>query len=375
MIVDNINKINPVCRVLVVPLDWGLGHATRCIPIINILTKHNIEVILAGEGDIPKILGKAQPKLVILRLKGYRVKYSRSKKFFFLKMLLQFPKIIAAIRNERRWLKKTIADHNIDAVISDNRFGLHCQGTASVFITHQLSIQTGNKWLDRLAQRINYHFINKFDECWVPDMAGNANLAGKLSHPDKLPNKTVNYLGVLSRFKKTPVEKKYDLLIMLSGPEPQRSIFENILLSQLKSISGTIVLVRGLPAEEKKLMIENDQLVIHNHLPAEALNELILQSKNIVARCGYSTVMDLFTLQQKAALVATPGQTEQEYLAVHLMENKIFFTCTQQNFSLKETLESIKHFNFSGSGDIPRMQSVVIENWIERLKTKVIITQ
>ena len=375
MNVDNINKINTASRVLVVPLDWGLGHATRCIPIINELVQHNIEVILAGDGDIPKILGKAQPGLVILRLKGYHIKYSRTKKFFFFKMLLQLPKIIAATMNERRWLKRIVTDHKIDAIISDNRFGLYHPGISSVFITHQLSIQTGNKWLDKLAQKINYHFINKFDECWVPDAPGNVNLAGKLSHPEKLPITPVSYLGVLSRFKKISVEKKYDLLILLSGPEPQRSIFESILLSQIKNIHVSIVLVRGLPAVEEKIQPENDQLIIYNHLPAEALNELILQSKNIVARCGYSTVMDLVTLQQKAILVPTPRQTEQEYLATHLMKNKIFYTCAQENFMLKESLETIKEFDFSNTNNIQGIQSAVITNWVKKLRPQVIVQQ
>ena len=370
MNVENINKLNPVLRVLVVPLDWGLGHATRCIPIINELLKHNIEVIIAGEGAAIEILGKSHPEIVILRLKGYRVSYSRNKKFFFLKMLGQLPKIIAAVKNEKNWLSKTIRTHKIDAVISDNRFGLYHPAMRSVFITHQLSIQTGNDFFDKLAQKINYYFINKYNECWVPDAAGKCNLAGILSHPDTLPNTAVNYLGILSRFKKTVTEKKYELLLMLSGPEPQRSIFETKLLSQLNNITGKIVLVRGLPASENKLMTANDQLIIYNHLPADALNELILQSKNIVARCGYSTVMDLFSLQQKAILVPTPGQTEQEYLATHLMENKIFFTCAQDTFLLPEALASAKDFDFSFSAAIPGIQETVIAHWVSDLQKR-----
>lgn len=375
MNVENINKINPVLRVLVVPLDWGLGHATRCIPIINELLKHNIEVIVAGEGAAVEILGKAHPEIVILRLKGYRVSYSRTKNFFFFKMLGQLPKIIAAIKNEKRWLLKIIRTYKIDAVISDNRFGLYHPAIRSVFITHQLSIQTGNNLLDKLAQKINYSFINKYNECWVPDAAGKFNLAGKLSHPAVLPNTPVNYLGILSRFKKKATEKKYELLLMLSGPEPQRSIFEKKILSQLHTISGKIVLVRGLPAAENKLTTTNDQLIIHNHLPADALNDLILQSKSIVARCGYSTVMDLFSLQQKAILVPTPGQTEQEYLATHLMKHNIFYTCTQEKFVLTEALASANDFDFSFSAAIPGIQETVIGDWVSDLQKRVKVSQ
>ena len=368
MNVEKINKTGPAFRVLIAPLDWGLGHATRCIPIINVLINNNVEVILAGEGDTVKILGKAQPNLVILPLKGYRVKYSRSKQFFFLKMLIQLPKLIIAIKNERRWLRRTVITYKLDAVISDNRFGLYHPFTSSVFITHQLSIQTGNRLFDKLAQSINYHFINRFNECWVPDAAGSINLAGKLSHPIKLPGIPVNYLGILSRFKKVATEKKYDLLIILSGPEPQRTIFEKILLSQLGNITGTIVLVRGLPAAEKITTTTNARLIIYNHLPATELNELILQSKNIVARCGYSTVMDLFTLRQQAILVPTPGQTEQEYLATHLLENNMFFTCPQENFSIERSLEAIKKIDPGFPENISGLDESVIINWIGKLK-------
>lgn len=375
MIVDNINKIIQRPRVLVAPLDWGLGHATRCIPIINVLNEHNIEVIIAAEGSVAKLLQKEFSSIVILPLSGYRVSYSRNEGSFFFKMLTQFPRVIALINAEKKWLKKTVARYKIDAVISDNRFGLHLKKTSCVYVTHQLFIQTGNNLLNKIAQRVNYQFINKFDECWVPDAAGTDNLAGKLSHPDKLPARPVKYLGTLSRCRKIVTEKKYDLLILLSGPEPQRSIFENILLSQLQPANGTIALVRGLPLNEKKLNIENKQIVVHNHLPAEALNELIQQSVNIIARCGYSTIMDLVTLQQKAILVPTPGQTEQKYLAAYLMEKKIFFTCPQENFSLQRSLDESRNFHFTPSKNIQEIQKEVIIEWISKLKKRVNVLQ
>jgi UDP-N-acetylglucosamine transferase subunit ALG13 len=368
MIEEKINKTHPAVRILVVPLDWGLGHATRCIPIINYLQSQGVEVILAGECETVKIFGNTQPKPVILPLKGYRVRYSRNKGLFFLKMLIQFPKIIAAIFHEKNWLKKTVVTHQINAVISDNRFGLSHPGIPSVFISHQLAIKTGNSLLDAIAQKINYHFISKFNECWVPDLETGNNLAGNLSHPKNLPNIPVSYLGILSRFKKYPAEKKYDLLIILSGPEPQRSIFENLLIEQLRNIKGRIALVRGLPVNDIPLSPGFEHAEIYNHLPAENLNEIILQSENIIARCGYSTVMDLVTLQQKAILVPTPGQTEQEYLATYLMEKKIFYTCQQENFSIVKAIESSSHFNLKQHEIETGMQEDVINKWVQKLK-------
>lgn len=367
MNVEKINKRSHKLRVLVAPLDWGLGHATRCIPIINVLNEHDIEVIIAAEGPVAKLLQNEYPDLSFLPLTGYRIKYSRRNRFFFLKMMLQFPRVLATVLHEKKWLKKMISLHKIDAVISDNRFGLHHANTPCIYVTHQLFIQTGNGFLNKIAQKINYYFINKFDECWVPDVAGPKNLAGKLSHPGHFPMKPVKYIGILSRFKKSITSKKYDLLVLLSGPEPQRTIFENYLLAQLKNIEGRIVLVRGLPDNGNKLNPANKNLAIHDHLPAAALNELIQQSENIIARCGYSTVMDLLTLKQKAILVPTPGQTEQEYLATYLLENKIFLTCPQERFSIKQMLEEARHFNFAQISDTESFCNEVIVEWIGRL--------
>ena len=375
MIVEKINIKDQRPRVLVAPLDWGLGHATRCIPIINVLIEHNIGVIIAADGPVAKLLQNEFPGIVILPLKGYKIKYSHHKAFFFLKMFLQFPGVFASLNNEKKWLKKMVVRHKIDAVISDNRFGLYRSKIPCVFVTHQLSIQTGNQLLNKIAQKINYYFINKFDECWVPDVAGSDNLAGKLSHPDLFPKKPVKYLGILSRCKKIITTKKYSLLVLLSGPEPQRTILENILSAQLKYIEGNIVLVRGLPGNDSKLKSENKNITIHNHLPAEALNELLQQSENIIARCGYSTVMDLVALQQKAILVPTPGQTEQEYLATYLMENKIFFTCPQKNFVLKQILDAGRHFNFTKTGEIEGIHKEVITNWIGALRKQLSSSQ
>ncbi|MEO6489548.1 MAG: glycosyltransferase [Ferruginibacter sp.] len=358
-----------------VPLDWGIGHATRCIPVINALNRLGVTVYVAGEGPIVKILEKAQGNHVILPLKGYSIKYSSFKAFFFLKLILQFPKVLAVINWEHLWLKKIVKQHQIDAVISDNRFGLYHPQIPCIFITHQLFIETGNQFFNNLAQKINYQYLKKFTECWIPDVAGKNNLAGKLSHPVKLPAIPVRYLGILSRLKRITVEEKHGLLILLSGPEPQRSIFENILLAEIETLTTKVTLVRGLPMGGKKIPIRNEYLLVHDHLPSEALSELIQRSENIIARCGYSTVMDLIALKQKAILVPTPGQSEQEYLAGHLLKNKMFFTCPQENFSLQKCLSSAWAFQAIEVNHPVDANEKIIADWINGLKKVVIASQ
>ena len=363
----NFNISDPKIRVLVAPLDWGLGHTTRCIPIISELLKQDCEVLIGAEGHSKALLEQEFPQLTFLALKGYDMLYSRSRFWLPLKLLLQFPKLISRIYYEKRWLKKTIQTNGINLVISDNRMGLHDPLVPCIYITHQLKIKTGNRLTERIAQSIHYHFINKFSACWVPDIAGENNLAGDLSHPVVLPKIPLLYIGPLSRFKKISVEKKYDIAVILSGPEPQRTVFENIIIKELQKYKGFCLLVRGLPAGVQICKCENEQVEIHNHLSSTALNNAIQQSACVIGRSGYSTVMDLVKLQQKAILVPTPGQTEQVYLAAYLMQKKIFYCINQHEFSLQESLVKLADFSSTQLTISQDEYKVIIENFISSL--------
>jgi uncharacterized protein (TIGR00661 family) len=364
----NFNRAGHKPLILVAPLDWGLGHATRSIPVIKGLLLRDCEVIIAAEGQSKALLEKEFPKLLFIDLGGYRMHYSRKVFWMPVTLLLQFPKMILAIYREHAWLNKMIKKHAVDAVISDNRMGLYNSSVPCIYITHQLRIKTGNRFTEWLAQKIHYHFINKYNECWVPDAAGEINLAGELSHPVLLPKVPVKYIGPLSRFEKTPAEIKYGLLIILSGPEPQRTVFEKMLLKDLQTFPGRVLLVRGLPANSVIPQPGSSSLEIQNHLPARELNHAILQSEIIVSRCGYTTVMDLVRLQKKAILVPTPGQTEQEYLSGYLMKQKLFFCTSQKSFSLSGTLKSASAFSFSKVSFPQNEYEKRIENFVQTLR-------
>ncbi len=368
---ENINIGAKKKRVLVAPLDWGLGHATRSIPIIYALSELNFEVIIAADGPIKNLLEKEFKNVVFTQIKGYKIKYSVNKFWLPLKLLLQFPKLLWVVFKEHFWLDKTIAKYKIDAVISDNRLGLYSSKVPCIYITHQLQIKTGNSFTEWFAQKIHYFFINKYSTCWVPDTAAENNLAGELSHPKKLPETPVKYLGPLSRFEKTTVEKKYDLLILLSGPEPQRTILENLLLQELKSFTGKVAMVKGLPknsAEEEFVCDDENKIAVANHLSATALNKAIQQSDIVICRSGYTSVMDLIKLQQKAILVATPGQTEQEYLAAYLMERKMFLSVPQSNFSLAGALQKASGFAFTNAFIYQDDYKNILQEFAQQLK-------
>ena len=338
----NINKNDTIKHVLVAPLDWGLGHATRCIPIVNELLEQGFKVSIAASGAIEILLKKEFPQLNFLPLFGYNVSYSKSDIGFLWKMMLQITSINKTIRNENTWLQNIITEHKVDIVISDNRFGLYNKNVKCIFITHQLNIQTGNRFTNKIAQLINYKYINKFNECWVPDVVGENNLAGILSHPKKVPTTPIKYIGTLSRFTKAVVEKNIDVAVILSGPEPQRTIFENIILQQTINSNLKIKIVRGLPSVENNLLVENKNICVENHLPKDALGLLIQSSKVVISRSGYSTVMDMAALQQAAIYVPTPGQTEQEYLAKYLAEKKYCIATTQAEFGFEKEVKKME---------------------------------
>jgi UDP-N-acetylglucosamine transferase subunit ALG13 len=367
---ENFNIPTNKLRVLVAPLDWGLGHATRCIPIIFKLLQQNCEVIIAAEGMGKILLQKEFPGLIFIELKGYRVQYSRTRSRMPVKLMLQFPKLIYSIYAENRWLKKIVVEHKIDAVISDNRLGLHHKKIPCVYITHQLQIKTGSRFTDSIAQKIHYHFINKYSRCWVPDAAGKINLAGELSHPVILPGVPVIYLGPLSRFEKTGTGIKYELCIILSGPEPQRSIFENIILKDLEDCKEPAFLLRGLPGNLPTIGSNSRTLQIQNHLAAAELNLVLQQSKIIICRCGYTTVMDLVKLQKKAILVPTPGQTEQEYLAGYLQAQHIFYTVQQKDFSVADALKKAAAFAFKEIVVEQNKYEPAIEDFVDQALNK-----
>lgn len=306
--------------------------------------------------------------MVFLRCKGYSIRYSRSRFLFIPSLIYQIPKILFAIRRERKWLAHIITEYGIDAVISDNRFGLHSKKIPCVYITHQLCIKAKFLFTEKLLQKIHYHFIKKFSCCWVPDSEKNS-LAGRLSHPGKIPANTV-YTGPLSRFSRHNATPLYDLLIMISGPEPQRTLFEEKLLKELATFKGSAYFVRGLPHNADEINSLNGSVTIVNHMDAGELNKKVEEAFFIISRSGYTTVMDLAALQKKAILIPTPGQTEQEYLAAYLQQEKYFYTTSQESFSLEADLQKAKDFAFTPYEEDFNEYKTRIKEWVQSLKQK-----
>lgn len=349
-------------------LDWGLGHTTRSIPLIKELLNLGCDLIVACNSIQKQILQSEFPDLRYLELQGYGLNYGSGKWSTRCKILFQFSKILTKIKSENTWLRTFVKHNRIKAVISDNRYGLYHPGIYSVLITHQLQINSGYGSLaDKISKKIIYRFIKRFSECWVPDFQINHSLAGILSHPEILPAIPVHYLGAFSRFEKCDQkpEKKFDILIIISGPEPQRTIFENIMLEQSDGLDKKIAMVRGLPGERN--ILKNENIKIFNHLNAHQLNQLICDSGIIICRSGYTTIMDMMKLKKKMIVIPTPGQPEQEYLATYLSQNHLAFSVSQNDFLLVRSLKLAENFTFTHLDTDMNEYKVVIKEFVAKI--------
>ena len=308
-------------RVLFCVLNWGLGHASRSTPIIEFLLSRGIRVDIASDGDALKLLKTQFPTLSVFDLPAYDIRYSKSAKALPIKLLNQVPKLIRTIRTENKLIQEIIAQYSYDLIISDNRYGCYSKLIPSVIISHQLNIQSpyASGWINRINKRV----LSNFNAKWLPDI--NHQLSGDLSRT----NDVVNEIGWLSSYsKKENPNKDIDYLIALSGPEPQRGLLEQKLLSLIPS-DKKIVLVRG--TSKASTSIHN--LECYDVASFEQMNQLLNRCKVVISRSGYSSLMDYMMLGLNAILIPTPGQTEQEHLAKQMSNNAQFLVVDQNQLS------------------------------------------
>lgn len=333
-------------RILVAVLNWGLGHATRCIPVIHMLLIQNFEPVIASDGAALQLLKKEFPSLEFHSLPSYNITYSKTGTFFGLKLLADTPHVLKTIAAEKTLTEQIVKSCKIDGIISDNRWGVHSKLVPSVFITHQVNVLSGV--FTAFSSKIQQNYIKKFDQCWVPDVSGEKNLSGILGHP-KNYHFPLKYLGVISRFSKKNLPIKYEILVILSGPEPQRNYLEKLLFDELQKSKKKILIVRGVVEEEQKFETKGN-LSVYNFLTSKELEKMMNSSNLIISRSGYTTLLDLAKLEKMAFFIPTPGQYEQEYLARRLNEKGIFPSCPQSEFDLAK-LENIN--NYTGLSGFP----------------------
>ena len=339
-------------RILITPLDWGLGHATRCIPVIEELLNRGCDVSIATSGGALSLLKKEFPRLTYYEIVSYNVQYQTSGSFIR-KLIGQASKFLRAIASEHKQAEKIVVENSIDLIISDNRYGCWSDKVKSIFITHQLNLlpQSG-RLISAIVNWFIISRIKKFDECWIPDLP-NSFYSGTLSKNSSVPRR---YIGILSRFKSaTPSESKYKVLAIVSGPEPQRQIFEDIIRNQCSKVDGKVLMVKGRPEKENTFQVDGNLTEV-NHLCKSELQEAILSSEFVMVRSGYSSIMDLASLNKKnIIMVPTPGQPEQEYLAKRLSQKNLIYSSSQNSLHLLESMqraEMTQGFSTSNSANL-----------------------
>ncbi|MDR2963359.1 MAG: hypothetical protein LBU90_06995 [Bacteroidales bacterium] len=320
--------------VIVAPLDWGLGHASRCIPIIKTLLAHNNRCIIASSGRALALLRLEVPALEYEELPAYNIRYGRNTFSTFFKLLAQIPKALKIKQKEQNIANTLVQKYHANYIISDNRFGMYSPLCTSIFVTHQIRIR-----LPLLLQAFEYLFfmankrmIAHFNECWIPDYEGSQNLSGILSHSWKIPN--TYYIGMLSARERVNVSKNYDIVCILSGPEPQRGLFETALLEILPQLPYTSCVVQGIVSEEHTTT-HTGNCEIRPFSTNKDINQLLCSAKIIVSRAGYSSLMDYEKLHLRAILVPTPGQSEQKYLSKYVGKNHRYFHISQRDLRKK----------------------------------------
>ncbi|MCB0704991.1 MAG: hypothetical protein KDC34_06765 [Saprospiraceae bacterium] len=322
-------------RILVGALNWGLGHATRSIPIIRALQEAGTEVFLASDGQAAQLWEAEFPELPLAILPGYNIRYPSGNLSWHLGT--QVPKIAMAIRKEKVEAQKLVAQWNIQGIISDHRYGFQHTGIPSALVCHQMQILAPNALSGWLINRAHRSLLHPFDFHWVPDHPESPGMAGQLSHG--YPTKQMRFIGPLSRLHKKPASIKWDYLVVLSGPEPQRSILESLILEQTPAIRGSWLIVGGTPDTTKN--IAHSTITYKNFLTTIELEEALNAANIVVCRSGYSSIMDLMKLEKRALLIPTPGQTEQEYLAELHRGTGLFSVAQQSGLRLGQALREL----------------------------------
>lgn len=331
-------------RILVAVLDWGLGHATRCMPIIKALQAQGAEVQLAGSGASLALLRQQFSALKAHNLSAYNPTYPANTNMVWA-MAGQLPKFVKAIAAEQKELETIVEKEGIDVVISDNRYGCHSKRAKCYIIAHQLNIlmPQGWAWMQPIVNRFNHAQLAKFDGVWCP--ANDATFPEKLLQGHDRLN--TRFIGFLSRLQPAAEAKQYAVAAICSGPEPQRGLLEGELTKQLSRLAVPSILVAGRVAKSQKSEVKGNLRVV-NYMGSEELNKLMAQSTVIVARSGYSTVMDMMRMGNKAIFVPTPGQTEQEYLAEALLQQGIAYSVPQGELDIQKALK--QYDSYAGFG-------------------------
>ncbi len=322
---------------------WGLGHATRSLPVIRKLIEENNELTIISNGRSLELLKKELGKNIkYFDIPDYPMLLSENSRQFMAKSVVYWPSFIRSMESELQKLKKILENRKCDRIISDSRYGLYSRKIPSFFISHQIRIMNPLriKMFERGSEIFNLFFFKRYAGVIIPDYKDD-NLSGDLSHNlRRIDENKIHYVGALSDFKKKKIRKDIDYLISISGPEPQRTMFEKKLVSQVNDLKGRVVITLG--KTEKKDKFNKKNIETHSFLSKEKREDFLNRTKLVISRSGYSTIMDLAIIGAKALMTPTPGQVEQEYLGQYHNKKGTFFSVNQNSIDLRRDVEFAK---------------------------------
>ncbi|MEO1418363.1 MAG: glycosyltransferase family protein [Bacteroidota bacterium] len=359
-------------RILYAVLDWGLGHATRSMVLIDYLVQCGVEVHLASSGSAAVLLRQTFPQLPFLPLPPYQISYSKGLAQVW-HLTKQVPAMLHTIQQEHQALQTYLQKVPISGIISDHRYGIWDSQLPSVFVGHQLALilPPALEIFRKGLYRYHMHWLRHFDQIWIPDVEGEENLSGKLTHEFALPSRA-KFVGPLSRFMLGSEKKKHkstqevDVLAILSGPEPQRTLLEQKIRQAFSTMHGKKILIQGKPASQKSE--ESQNLKVFPHLPHADFLELLSQTPVVISRSGYSSIMDYAYLGlQNIICVPTPGQTEQEYLGRYLHEKQAILTVSQSSLKLSEAILEVENYQGFDSMDRKEMYQPVLDDFLSTI--------
>jgi uncharacterized protein (TIGR00661 family) len=319
---------------------WGLGHATRSLPIIRKLIKEGNNITIISNGRSLELLKRELNDSVdYLNIPDYPMLLSENSRQFMVKSVIYWPFFIRKMQSGFNKLTNILKSKECDLIISDARYDIYNRKIPSFFISHQMRIMNPLriKSLEYGSEIFNLFFFKRFRGVIVPDFKEDS-LSGDLSHNlKKIDENKINYVGVLSDFKKKDKKKDIDYLISITGPEPQRTFFENKMLSQIKHLDGNIIVTLGKSEFLKNNFNEN--IKFYSYLNKHEREDLLNRSKILISRSGYSTILDLSVLGIKALMCPTPGQIEQEYLAKYHNKKGTFYSVSQDKINIMNDIE------------------------------------
>ena len=327
-------------KIIYAVCSWGLGHATRSLPVIRKLIdeKHDLSIISNGR-SLELLKSELGKNINYFSITDYPMLLSENARQFMAKSFVYWPMFIKRMESGLQSLNKILSKRKYDLIISDARYDMYSKKIPSYFISHQMRIMNPLRIniLEKGSERFNLFFFKRFKEIIIPDFFDD-NLSGELSHNlNKIDENKLNYVGVLSDFKKKKMKKDIDYLISISGPEPQRTMLEEKILSQVDDLSGNIIITLGKTEKEEEFKTKD--IETYSFVGKEKREDLLNRSKLVISRSGYSTILDLAVIGCKALMIPTPGQIEQEYLARYHNKKKTFYSVNQDVINLKNNIK------------------------------------